>query len=293
MITIRLAHEEDLPAMHQVFYENEVQGVDAPPPPGDVSSLARHILKTGTVYVAEQDGQILGFAGAITRGQITFLTDLFVKPTIQSGGLGKTLLSSILPQDGLIHCTISSSDPRAQGLYIRSGMIPGFPHFNLQWKKPSSWEPFATDVAVAEGKVGDQELIQWDARIGGRERPLDHAFWVQEQEAVPLWFLRDGKTIGYGYMRMKTGSIWYPEFCAIGPIGVNNPDHATECILAAINWACQRATMLHIDVPGSHPCLAPLLEIGFHIAYVELFVSAAPKPFFDPRCYIPSGSDLF
>lgn len=293
MITIRPAHEDDLPAMHQVVYENEVQGVTTPPPPGDVSPVARHILKTGMVYVAEQDGQILGFAGAITRGAITFLTDLFVKPTTQSAGLGKTLLNAALPQDGLIHCTVSSTDPRAQALYIRSDMIPDFPHFNLRWKKPSSWEPSATDIAVAEGEAGDTELLQWDARIGGRERPVDHAFWVTEQEAVPLWFIKHGKTIGYGYVRMKTGSIWFPEFCTIGPIGVKNPDHATECILAAVNWAGRRAAIIRIDVPGPHACLVPLLEMGFHIVYVELFVSTAPTLFFDPRCYIPSGSDLF
>lgn len=293
MITIRSAHEDDLPAMHRIFYENEVQSVAVPPPPGDVSPVARHILKTGTVYVAEQDGHILAFAGAITRGAITFLADLFVKPTTQSGGLGKSLLNAALPQDGLTHFTVSSTDPRAQALYIRSGMAPAFPHFNLRWHKPSRWELPSTAVTVVEGESGDQELIRWDARIGGRERPVDHAFWIKEQKAVPLWFLQHGKTIGYGYARLKTGSIRFPELCTIGPIGVNDPDNAAECILAAVSWASQHATMIRIDVPGPHPCLAPLLGIGFHIVYVELFVSAAPTPFFDPRCYIPSGSDLF
>jgi hypothetical protein len=38
--------------------------------------------------------------------------------------------------------------------------------------------------------------------------------------------------------------------------------------------------------------LAALLERGFHITYVETFVSNATSPFFDPRCYIASESDL-
>jgi hypothetical protein len=50
--------------------------------------------------------------------------------------------------------------------------------------------------------------------------------------------------------------------------------------------------MIHIDVPGPHPCLAPLLERGFRIVYVETFVSQAASPFFDARRYIASGSDL-
>ncbi len=61
--------------------------------------------------MAEQEGEVLAFTGAITRGTVTFLTDLFVHPAHQSSQLGKTLLRSVLPQDDLAHCTVSSSDP--------------------------------------------------------------------------------------------------------------------------------------------------------------------------------------
>src|SRR6266702_510176 len=257
MIIIRSAREHDLVQMHQVFYQNEVQGVKSPPTPGDVPSELRHILQTGTIYVAEQEGQILAYAGAITRGPITYLTD-----------------------------------PLAPALYIRSGMQPKFPNFNLRWHSSSSEELSISHMEVLEGDATDPELIQWDAQIGGRERPIDHAFWVREQQAVPLWLLRRGVTVGYGYVRLGAGSLWYPETCTVGPLGVNSPDDATDCVLAAVNWACKRAKVIRIDVPGPHPCLAPLLDRGFGIVYVELFVSTAPTPFFDARCFIPSGSDL-
>ncbi len=279
--------------MYQIYYANEIVGVESPPLPGDVPSEMRYTLQTGTWSVAEQDGQILGYAGAITRGAITFLTDLFVQPSLQSAGLGKTLLHHVLPQDGLIHCTVSSSDPRAQALYIRSGMQPQFPHFNLRWHRPSQWEPLTCDVTAVQAAAGDPALIRWDTEIGGRERPADHVFWVREQQAVPLWFHRHRMAIGYGYTREKAGSFWFPEACRIGPMGARSPDDAADCVLAAVNWACQRADVVRIDVPGPHPCLAPLLEARFHIVYVETFVSSAPAPFFDARCYIPSGSDIF
>jgi ribosomal protein S18 acetylase RimI-like enzyme len=292
MIIIRSAREHDLVQMHQVFYQNEVQGVKSPPPPGDVPSVLRHILQTGTIYVAEQEGQILAYAGAITRGPIIYLTDLFVHPMTQSAGLGKTLLQHVLPLDELIHCTMSSTDPRAQALYIRSGMQPKFPNFNLRWHSSSSEELSISHMEAVEGDTTDPALIQWDAQMGGRERPMDHAFWVREQQAVPLWLLRRGVTVGYGYVRLGAGSLWYPETCTVGPLGVNSPGDATDCVLAAVNWACKRAKVIRIDVPGPHPCLAPLLDRGFRIVYVELFVSTAPTPFFDAHCYIPSGSDL-
>ena len=85
-----------------------------------------------------------------------------------------------------------------------------------------------------------------------------------------------------------------PQTWVVGPVGVSEPEYATECVLAAAKWAQQRAetVRVRIDVPGPHPCLAPLLESGFQIIYVETFHSTATTPFFDARCYIPSGSDL-
>lgn len=233
------------------------------------------------------------FAGAITRGNITFLTDLFVQPVLQSGQLGKTLLHSVLPQDDLIHCTVSSSDPRALALYIRAGMSPQWPYFALRLEKSTHEWRLTGDMEIIEGDPGDSALVQWDAQISGRLRPIDHLYWLREQRAVPLWFRRQGRIVGYGYIRLDAGSLWYPQACSLGPIGASTPEDATDCIVAAVSWASQRADVLCIDVPGPHPCLATLLERGFRIAYVDTFVRTAGMPFFDARCYIPSGGDLF
>jgi hypothetical protein len=61
----------------------------------------------------------------------------------------------------------------------------------------------------------------------------------------------------------------------------------------AVHWARPRATTLRITVPGPHPALGPLLEAGFQITYVEMFVSMAAQPFMDAACYIPASSTLF
>src|SRR5260370_14981682 len=136
MAIFRPAREADLRPMYDVWYQTEVLDSPHPPPAGDIPSYLRHVLETGTMYVAEQDGEMLAFAGAITRGSIAFLTDLFVRPAQQSARLGKTLLHAVFPQDDLTHCTMSSSDPRALALYIRAGMRPQWPHFALQGEKP-------------------------------------------------------------------------------------------------------------------------------------------------------------
>ena len=117
MEVFRSANEAELRSVYEVFYQNELLDNPHLPLPGNIPPYLSHVLQTGTLFVAEKDGKILAFAGAITRGNISFLTDLFVLPSYQSGQLGKTLLRCVLPQDDLIHCTMSSSDPRACTLH--------------------------------------------------------------------------------------------------------------------------------------------------------------------------------
>ncbi len=124
MTIFRPAQATDLAQAYEVFYENETANTPDLPPSSEIPSYLRHVLQTGTMYVAERDGHILGFAAAITRDRVTFLTDLFVRPDQQSSQLGRTLLQHVLPQNGQIRCTMSSTDPRALALYIRSGMRP-------------------------------------------------------------------------------------------------------------------------------------------------------------------------
>src|SRR5260370_34714871 len=122
MTSIRQARETDLSQMYEVFCQNEVLDTPHPALPGDLPSYLHHVLQTGAMYVAEQDGEVLAFTGAITRGTVTFLTDLFVHPAPHSSQLGKTLLSSVLPQDDLAHCTAISGDLLALAPLIPADM---------------------------------------------------------------------------------------------------------------------------------------------------------------------------
>lgn len=295
MITFRPAYADDLVQAFGIFYKNEIRDEPFPPPlPDREPTTLAHILQTGTVYVAEEADRILAFAAAITRDKVTFLTDLFVHPDQQSSHLGQTLLHAVMPSsaDG-IHCTQSSNDPRALALYIRSGMRPQWPNFCLRLEEHASSEKWHTNLKIVEADPGDPALVAWDAQVSGRHRPQDHAYWISEQQAIPLWFQQDGTTIGYGYVRLGAGTLWFPEACMLGPIGARTPAEALNCVLAVVGWAHQRASILLIDIPGPHPALAPLLEMRFRITYVETYVSSAPTHFCDPHCYIASGSDLF
>lgn len=294
MITYRPACEQDLVRCSEIVYLNEIRGNPSPPPMPGASVTMAHILRTGTVVVAEEDGHVLGYAGAITRDSVTFLTDLFVQPDRQSACLGQTLLQHVLPETaGQIRCTMSSTDPRALALYVRAGMRPQWPNFCLRLDEATPPDRLRTDVDIVDADLADPALVDWDARICGRRRPQEHTFWTQEQRAIPLWFRSGLETLGYGYARLGAGTFWSPEACVLGPLGVRSPTVATVCVLAMADWARQHAKTLCIDVPGPHPCLAPLLEAGFRITYVETHLSSATTPFYDPLCSIASDSSLF
>jgi GNAT superfamily N-acetyltransferase len=292
MAIIRPAQESDLPDAYDAFYQTEILGEPDPPPPGSSSELW-HVFRTGKVYVAEIDGNIAGYAGAIARGIHDYLTDLFVQPGLQSSGLGKMLLDHVLPPvAGRVRSTISSNDHRAHGLYIRLGLRPLWPHYNLANRsaRRESWPE--QDVVMVETSLNDPELVTWDARLSGRERRADLEYWVREQRAVAFWFERRGRRVGYGLIRLSAATLWHPDSCEIGPLGVEHREDAVACVLAAVRWASDNAPRVMVNLPGPHPALAPVLDTGFRITYVETFHTTADAPFFDEHRYIASASTL-
>jgi hypothetical protein len=224
---------------------------------------------------------------------VTFLADTFVLPGRQSSGLGSQLLRRVLPREGPLRCTISSGDPRAQALYIRWGMRPRWPLFQLLADPDRLRLDPPDDLAVVEARPGDPELVARDAEIGGRARPEDHAYWVARRGGIPLWFERRGERVGYGYAQTVSDDLpWLPDTLTLGPVGAGTAEDAQACLFAALGWARGRAPLARLAIPAPSPALAPLIEAGARIVYADVFcLSDGPEPA-DFRRYVPSGSDL-
>ena len=115
---LRAATSDDLAAAFAIYAQYEFgdrTGREVIPVP----AYLPHLLETGRVIVAERAGAVVGFAAAATRGNVSFLADLFVRPEVQSGALGKALLCATLPASG-VRCTCSTSDPaRPESLHSR------------------------------------------------------------------------------------------------------------------------------------------------------------------------------
>jgi len=84
------------------------------------------------LWVADEDGEIVGFAWSWVCGELWFLAQLFVSPDRQSDGIGNRLISK-----AFAHAQMRGASIRAlitftfnnvsQGLYIRHGLFPRCP----------------------------------------------------------------------------------------------------------------------------------------------------------------------
>lgn len=296
-LNIRPATAADLTSLFHVWLAAEGEEPDDPLTDADgTPSALPHALATGRVLVAEECGRIVGFAATVTREPVTYLGQLFISPKVQSAGIGKALLQAIMPDDGGQRAIVSSSDPRAVGLYVRHGLRPFWPVFDLKSKVERLRAFPQTDVEVVMAETGDPDLVRWDAEIGGRLRPQDHAYWVERKGGAPLWFERRGKRLGYGYVQVQPQSSdarWYGDTVRVGPLGVREAADAVDCLIGALGWARERGGRLSLLVPGPHPALRPLLDAGFQIGDIETFLSSTERPFTDGQRYIPSGGGLF
>ncbi|MBA2453813.1 MAG: GNAT family N-acetyltransferase, partial [Chloroflexia bacterium] len=256
-VEIRPAEVQDLPAALYAWRSAEGMEPDHAPREGDpVPSSLPHAFDTGTMLVAAEDDRIVGFAATIDREPVTYLGQMFVLPEIQSGGVGRRLLEAVMPGEDRLRSTVASSDPRAVGLYVRHGMRPFWPVFDLEASVEHLRSLPPTDVEAETAEAGDPELIQWDAEIGGRLRPQDHAYWVRRKGGVPLWFERRGKRLGFGYVQVQPRSSdarWYGDTIRVGPLGVHEEADAVDCLIRAIDWARGQGGRLSVLVPGPHP----------------------------------------
>lgn len=295
---IRPATAADLPVVHGIWYQDEVAGDPQPPAKGPILSGFTFELEHGALRIAEDaSGRVAGFGGAVRwdgpDGALTYLADLFIAPNAQSHGAGQALLGA-LPLATGGRCVHASVDPRAAALYIRTGMLPRWPNFWLvadpDWGTRGLAALPGADVEIVEAAADDPDLAAWDLRAFGYARPHDLTWLVESRDALPVWFQRTGKRIGYGFVqRACPESLWRPDAWTVGPIGAETPEDARDCVCAATRWSVERAGVARLGVPGPHPALAPLIEAGCRIVYNETFLASPEARLFDPTRYLPSG----
>lgn len=169
-------------------------------------SLYSHLADTAAQYwVAERDGEIIGFSRSILRGTSQELTEFFVLPDDQSAGVGRELIRRALPEENAAHRTIIATlDTRAQARYLKAGVYPRFPlyYFSRRPVVRSSFSGLTVSPIKATPEALDL-LGGIDAQILEHRRDVDHIWLLGDRQGY--LYLRGDHPVGYGYLGHRNG----------------------------------------------------------------------------------------
>jgi ribosomal protein S18 acetylase RimI-like enzyme len=244
-------------------------------PPGSISGLERrrplmeHLARTADQFwIAEQDGEAVGYARSILRDGVRELTEFFVRPRAQSAGVGRELLARAFPREGAERRSIvATNDLRALARYLKSGVYGRFPIFNFR-RRPHATQ-FDSDLEFEPmSMVRNLEtvLCDIDGQVLGHCRPKDHA-WLKSQRAGYVC-RRGGQAVGYCYL----GDDY-------GPIALLNPSDFGAVIAHAENYGQSQGQQdMGFEVPLSNrAAVDALLRLGYRIEpFSAIFMSDVP-----------------
>ena len=221
-LTLRQATESDNPAVFRLFmrsvrdleYRQGVIAVNDGDDPLFVAEqwekerpMFEHLARTAHSYwLAERDGEVVGYARSILRERMLELTEFFVSPGEQSQGVGRELLKRVFAApEADVRTIIASTDTRAQARYLKTGVYPKFPIFYF-YKRPEPSE-VVTDLSFVPMESSDESLeslAELDREILGYRRGIDHAWFMSSRTG--FLYVREGRPAGYGYITRGGGS---------------------------------------------------------------------------------------
>ena len=304
-ISFRAGTERDLPECNRIWRE----GIDAylrpmgqPPLPTDNPSLRRlhaHTLATDPArfVVAERRGRsglkrVVAFGSAVERGDLWFLSMLFVEPGEQARGVGRALLAEILPAplDGRVLATCTdSAQPISNGLYASFGIVPRMPLFNLIGRPApdASWPGLPDGITVQrvadyEAWAADPEVQALDRSVLGFAHPEDHLFVLGEPRRGFAYRTADGRLAGYGY----AGDVG-----RVGPIGVERAELLAP-VLGHLLHTVEPRGASSVWLPGdAGQSIGVAIRAGLRIEGFPILAGWS-RPFADFTRYVPTSPGL-
>lgn len=219
---LRPMRREDVPLAERLsaesFYDLDVRthrpGLPEPRrrPPARADNWlirTRHFLDTdpGGCWVAEVDGDLIGFATSFVREKTWFLATFAVRPGLQGRGLGKQLLDAALQHGrGCLRGMLSaSSDPRAARRYRLAGFSL-HPQMFLCGTVDRTAIPLDTGRdRIREGGAGDVDLLDsLDRQTRGCGHGPDHPLMLASWR---LLVTETSTGSGYAYVDPGDGGL--------------------------------------------------------------------------------------
>lgn len=218
-----------------------------------------HLLRTdpGGCWVAEVDGELVGFATSLVRELMWILASYAVRPEVQGRGLGRALLEAALHHGrgclrGMLNAT---SDPRALRRYALAGFRL---HPQLLLTGHVDRRVLPEVRHVRDGVMADRELMDSvDRRTRGAGHGPDHEVLMRE---FRLLVTDRPAGSGYAYVnpsgapvalaatsRRAAASLTWEALAASDPEVLVEISHVSP----ANHWAVDLAMATRLDVWSS------------------------------------------
>ncbi len=260
----------------------------------DAEALARTWVERQSLYdylarsaehfwVAEQAGEMIGFARSVFHDGVRELTEFFVKPATQSARVGRELLQRAFPAEGARHrLIIATLDMRAQARYLKTGVYPYYPLY--YFGREPRLVTVATDlqmVPLAAAPEIFDTLAAIDRAIIGFRRDADHQWLMGDRAGFML--LRQGQPVGYGYTGVRNGPFAL----------LDAQDYPAVLAYAEGVAAANQHSHFGVELPMlNHIAVNYLLEQGFRMdPFTAVFMW--DKPLGNPANYICTSPPFF
>ena len=248
--------------------------------------LFSHQDDPGGLWVAEDSGEIVGFAFSWVCGAFWFLAELFVAPGQQGGGVGDALLKRTLD-----HASGAGAQNKAlitfafntvsQGLYIRRGFYPRLPLYF--YKADAQAVRRHGGDFLRHDQIGDTDkdralLAQLDMGALGFARDKHHKFLQGEAGTRGAFLYAASDCVGYAYVN----SLGH-----VGPLAVSEPGLMGAAFATALKLAAEGgASDISAFLPGtSEAALETAAAHGMRITLPMVLLSA--REFGDFSRYLP------
>ena len=237
------------------------------------------------LWVAEDDGQILGFVFSWVCGDVWFLAELFVAPGQQGRGIGNELLKRTMDHARKAKATNKvlitfAFNIVSQGLYIRHGLFPRLPLYFFKVPRETLLarlqEPKFRFAPVETTDL--QRLADIDAHALGISREKHHRYLIADGAMKAVMLRAGDECVGYVYVS-SDGHI--------GPLAVARPDVTGAALQTALKLAAESgASHISAFIPGtSDGALSVAVEHGMRITFPMMLMSS--RDFGDWTCYLP------
>jgi ribosomal protein S18 acetylase RimI-like enzyme len=228
------------------------------------------------LWIAEDGGDVLGFAWSWVCGDVWFLAQLFVDPARQGGGIGNELL-----QRTIEHARKSKASHKAlitftfnrvsQGLYMRHGLFPKMPIYFFGAARERVMEklpkPRFRCVAIDGSAATMERLAEIDAGAIGVSREKHHRYLLDDPETTGVLLCAGSDCVGYGYIS-SNGHI--------GPLAVVRTDFLRDAFMTALALATDRsAEKISAFLPGTcDTALSLAVNQGMRITFPMLLMAS-------------------